>query len=114
MSNNPILIPVLGLLALQKSAQLVLCCLIALPLGFPKTGTDLAEAQWFRGSVLAAFFAEQQGVTHLGLRPRGELTPLNIVCVGEFGHTLKAGRHIALPTVPLVQGTVGVHLRPQT
>ena len=81
MSNNPILIPVLRVLALQKTAQLVLCCLIALPLGFPKTGTDLAEAQWFRGSVLAAFFAEQQGVTHLGLRPWGELTPLNIVCV---------------------------------
>eukprot|EP00959_Pyramimonas_sp_CCMP1952_P450638 9435350-Pyramimonas_sp.AAC.1 len=60
MSNNPILIPVLGVLALQKSAQLVLCCLIALPPGDPKTGTNFAEAQWFRGSVLAALLAEQQ------------------------------------------------------
>ena len=63
--------------------------------------------------ILAALLAEEQRVTHLGLRPRGEPTPLSIVRVREFGDTLRARRHVRRSAVLPIQGTVRDNFRLQ-
>ena len=114
MRDYHLALATLGVLALKEAAHSVPGSFITLPAVHTEAGASFTQPLRLRGGILAAVLAEQEGVTDLGLGPRGELTPFNIVGVSEFGHTLKARRHVRRFIVFPIQGTGWGHLRPQT